>query len=71
MIARARLAALAAVVGSFLAALPAYAQSAPATADTSGSAGGGLIGVWICILVAGPIFIVGGAAAGSLFGKKS
>jgi hypothetical protein len=58
MTVRARLAALAAVVGSFLAALPAQAQTAPAAdATMSGTDNGGLIWVWVWILVAGVIII--------------
>ncbi len=65
---RAPLAAAAAAIGSLAAAAPAWAQdaasSAAAAAVPAGTDNGGLIYVWVAILVIGVPVIVLGAAAG-------
>ncbi len=67
---RAPIAALAAAIGSLVAAAPAWAQDAASSAASTAAAApagtdnGGLIYVWVAILVVGVPVIVLGAAAG-------
>ncbi len=70
---RASMPALAAALGSVLAAAPAWAQDATTSATTTAPAGtdnGGLLWVWVWILVIGVIAIVGGASSGNMGNRK-
>jgi hypothetical protein len=68
MIVRARLAALAAAVGSFVIALPAQAQTAPVAG--TGTENVIPISVWIWILVGTGVATVGFAAVGVSVGNS-